>query len=165
MRGNKTGLVLAAALFAVLLLTSCFGQGDGNMPYEPDTPEPAPHEGVFVSDWGTMTFRGDGQNVTMTIGPELAEIFGLPEGEYPGTYVFLSGDLPPHGSIPVRSDIAHELKIELRKGGEGSAHVFAVGLASDDGSSGTVGVGMVTPERIPLLFSDGGFRDVQFLKG
>ncbi|MBQ6476726.1 MAG: ADP-ribosylglycohydrolase family protein [Clostridia bacterium] len=37
-------------------------------------------------------------------------------------------------------------------------------FVSDWGTMTFSGVGMVTPERIPLLFSDGGFRDVQFLK-
>ena len=34
-----------------------------NMPYEPDTPAPAPHEGVFTSEHGSMTFSGDGESV------------------------------------------------------------------------------------------------------
>ncbi len=32
-------------------------------PYEPDTPAPPPHEGVFTSEHGTMTISGDGEAV------------------------------------------------------------------------------------------------------
>ena len=48
-----------------------------------------------------MEFNGDGRTVSFTFDTWLAELTGLPEGESQGTYVFLSGDLPPHGSIMV----------------------------------------------------------------
>ena len=86
---------------------------------------------------------------------------GLPEGEHTGTYVFLSGDLPPHGSIPVRYDTAHELRITV----DGKSAVIDMGIAAEDGKSGQVGVNVVTPERIPMLFhQDGQFFHIQFQK-
>lgn len=53
---------------------------DFNYPYEPDTPAPAPHEGTFVSDYGTMTFNGDGESVTIDFNEDLAQRLGLPAG-------------------------------------------------------------------------------------
>ena len=162
---NKTVLA-GVMMLAMLLLAGCWG-GPGseeildNYPYEPDTPAPAAHEGTFTSEHGTMTFPGDEQTVVIDFDEELAELTGLPAGEQEGTYVFLSGDLPPHGSFPVRYDTAHELQITV---GETSA-VIDVGIAAPDGSTGQVGVGVVTPERIPMLFLvDGKFFDVAFEK-
>ena len=161
MRGaiNKTIPLLLAVL---LLCTGCFGgAGTGNMPYEPDTPAPAAHQGVFTSEHGTMTFSGDGESVVIDFDGELAALTGLPEGEQVGTYVFLSGELPPHGSMPVRYDTAHELRITV---GEQSV-VIDMGLAAEDGKTGQVGVNVVTPERIPMLFhADGQFFHIAFLK-
>ena len=56
----------------------------GQQPAEPD-----PHDGVFTSEYGTMTFNGDGESVTFDFSRELAEAAGLPGGEQSGTYVFL----------------------------------------------------------------------------
>ena len=151
------------ALLAVLFVcTGCgpFGGGGENIPYEPDTPAPSPHEGVFVSEHGTMRFQGDGEHVTVAFDEELAGWCGLPAGEQEGTYRFLSGNLPPHGSMPIRYDVAHELEITV--GGQTS--VIQLGIAAEDGKTASSGVDTVTPERIPLLFSGDGFFSVVFLK-
>lgn len=155
-------LVLIIALFIMNICGGCgFVNDGGNMPYEPDTPAPPNHDGVFVSDHGTMTFNGDGQTVEMDIDNELTELIGLSTGDFKGTYVFLSGDLPPVGSVDVRYDVAHEL--ELRNGDENK--VVRVGIASEDGSTATVGTNMVTEERIPLLFDiDGKNVTIMFTK-
>ena len=149
-------------LAVLLLCTGCFsGARPDNIPYEPDTPAPAAHEGVFTSEHGSMRFNGDGESVVIDFDRELAALTGLPEGEHTGTYVFLSGNLPPHGSMPVRYDIAHELRITV---GEQSA-VIDIGLAAADGKTGQVGVNVVTPERIPMLFHENGqFFHIAFLK-
>ncbi len=148
---------------AWILCTGC-GIGNpnpGNMPYEPDTPAPAAHDGVFVSEHGSMRFSGDGTGVELDFDAELARLTGLPEGTQTGSYVFLSGDLPPHGSMPVRYDTAHELQIDA---GEASA-VIELGIAAEDGRSAQAGVNTVTPDRIPMLFhEDGRFFDVTFLR-
>ena len=163
---TRKNLLIALCLMVLMLLcTSCDRRDHGNYPYEPDTPVPDPHDGIFVSEWGTMSFNGDGESIIITIGPELSELFELDEGEYTGTYVFLSGDLPPNGSFPIRYDVAHELQLDLDDHGSPYSKVFDVGLAAEDGSTGTVGVDIVTPERIPLLFKDEThFFDVIFVK-
>ena len=145
---KKMGLWLLAGLLLVCCW-GCAGLSHENRPYEPDTPPPAAHEGLFVSDHGSLRFNGDGVSLEYDFDRELAAWAGLPEGKQQGTYVFLSGDLPPHGSVPVRYDVAHGLKIIL----DGQSAVLRLGIAAEDGSSSHVGVGTVTPERIPLLFS------------
>lgn len=147
----------------LLLISSCnriiSNPNPGNYPYEPDTPVPAAHDGIFASDHGTMTFSGDGESVIINFDAELARLTGLPEGEHKGTYVFLSGNLPPNGSFPVRYDIAHEMQIEAG----GKSVVIDMGIASEDGKTGQVGVNTVTPGRIPMLFDeDERFFDVIF---
>ncbi len=43
--------------------------------------------------------------------------------------------------------------------------VIDMGLATEDGKTGQIGVNTVTPERIPMLFSgDNGFFSVVFQK-
>lgn len=156
---RKKALTLLAFLLILCVTCSC-GRPD-NRPYEPDTPPPAAHEGVFLSEHGSMTFSGDGKSAVISFDPELAALTGLPEGEHEAAYEFLSGNLPPHGSIPVRYDTAHELRLTV---GELSV-VLELGVASEDGKTAQVGVDTVTPEEIPLLFSDGErFFDVKFKK-
>ena len=148
-RGLKRLCLLLTALLLVWGCCACFGPVHDNRPYEPDTPAPAAHDGLFVSAHGSMRFHGDEKTVTLRFDSFLAELTGLPEGEQEAAYVFLSGDLPPHGSVPVRYDTAHELQLSV---GEKRA-VIELGVAAEDGKSAQAGVGTVTPERIPLLFS------------
>lgn len=163
---NKRGFIRIAAallLFAVLL-AGCGSGGGGttaNMPYEPDTPAPAPHDGVFVSDRGTMEFNGDGSTVIIDFDSELSQLLGLPEGKQEATYVFLSGDLPPVGSVDVRYDVAHELRLST----EDTSVVVDMALVAEDGKTVTLGVNTVTPERIPMYFSvDDNNVNVIFIK-
>ena len=54
-------LVLLALIGGVVFyLNRASGPGSqlDNYPYEPDTPAPDPHNGVFVSDHGKMIFNG-----------------------------------------------------------------------------------------------------------
>lgn len=132
-----------------------------NMPYVPDKPEPPAHSGMFVSDLGTMEFNGDGKTIVIDFQEELAELCGLPAGRSEGTYVFLSGDLPPHGSMEIRYDAAHEMRITV---GDVSA-VMDMGTAAEDGKTGHSGIDTVTETKIPMLFlKDGKFIDVVFEK-
>ena len=85
---KRVFLLLAAAALAVLLLSAC---GAKNTPPDPGTPEPPAHDGVFTSEYGTMTFNGDGESITFDFTPELQEATGLPGGEQNGSYVFLFG--------------------------------------------------------------------------
>lgn len=157
----KTPILLALA--ALLLCGGCHAQvpQPENRPWEPDTPVPAAHDGVFRSDHGTMRFDGDGESVEIDFDAELAALARLPKGARKGTYEFRSGELPPHGSLPVRYDVAHELRIST--GWRSS--VVQLGLAQEDGKSYRSGTGTVTGTRIPLVFSvDGRFRTILFLK-
>ncbi len=151
MKKRIKNLMILCAI--VLLCSACTTPGNGgNKPYEPDRPAPDLHEGNFVSEHGSMRFNGDGKTVILDFDEELSRLSGLPCGKQNASYVFLSGDLPPNGSVDVRYDIAHELKITL---GEQSV-ILQVGIASQDGSKATAGLDMVTPERIPLLFQENG---------
>lgn len=154
----------AILIILTLLFCSCSHPDSSNSPYDPGTPVPADHEGTFASPHGTMKFNGDGESVVLDFDKELwamMDLQDMEEGEQEGTYVFLSGDLPPHGSYPIRYDVAHEMQLTI---GEQSV-VVVMGLASEDGSTGTVGVNMVTPERIPMMFrTDGKVINVIFEK-
>lgn len=83
---KKTVVLIALAISLLLLLCACGGR---DQPPDPGTPEPPAHDGVFTSEYGTMTFHGDGESITFDFTPELQEATGLPGGEQNGTYVFL----------------------------------------------------------------------------
>lgn len=83
---KKTVILIALAISLLLLLCACGGR---DQPPDPGTPEPLAHDGVFTSEYGTMTFNGDGESITFDFTPELQEATGLPGGEQNGTYVFL----------------------------------------------------------------------------
>ena len=149
MKHIKRILIAAVVLLAAVVLYVLFirSPGDnGNYPPVPDTPAPAPHKGVFVSDHGSMEFNGDDTSVVIDFDAELAEMSGLPEGRAEGTYVFLSGDLPPHGSIDIRYDAAHEIRITI---GESTA-VIDLGIVAEGGTM-QKSLQMVTPESIPIV--------------
>ena len=80
-------------------------------PSEPDTPEPPAHTGTFVSDYGTMTFTGDGKTVTLSVTKELAALTKLPEGEYEAAYAF-KANTPPH-VYEYRYDLANEMHLTV----------------------------------------------------
>ena len=152
---KKSFRIIGIILLAILAVTGILLYVDhkqreqlDNYPYEPDTPAPDPHDGNFVSEHGTMRFNGDGVSIVIDFDEELSALLELPSGQHEGQYVFLSGNLPPHGSFDVRYDIAHELRISV---GDVSTTVD-LGLASKDGSTAEVGVNTVTDRRIPLLF-------------
>lgn len=145
----------------VLFLFGCERPGDPNMPYEPDTPAPDPHSGTFVAEDSSLTFNGDDSTVELVIGEKLAAVGGLKEGTYSGTYEFLSGYLPPVGSVPVRYDAAHELQLKV---GEETV-VWQLGEPNADGKTYTVGIGTVSAERIPVIFKDeSGYQTFVFEK-
>lgn len=163
---KKNIIIICLLVLAVLVGTTVyyFNSQSGviydNYPYEPDTPAPDPHDGTFVSEHGTMIFNGDGKSITIDFDETLSSLTGLPAGKHEGTYAFLSGDLPPHGSIDIRYDVAHEMSITI----DGQEVVLDTGIAAGDGSSGTTGVNIVTSERIPLLFREDKYFDVVFNK-
>ena len=163
MAGNKKRKSCVIFLLCIFLLSlaSCM-KDSGNRPYEPDGPAPDPHDGVFVYENSSMAFGGDGKKIVLSLKGDLCALFELEEGDYEGTYVFLSGDLPPLGSKPVRYDAAHELKIELA---DGYSVVFPVGLVSQDGKSVSVSTETVKEDRIPLVFEkDGKYIQIMFVK-
>lgn len=79
---KKALIFLTAA--AIALLTGCATE----QPPAADSSEPPAHSGKFVSEYGSMTFNGDGESVTIDFLPELAEATGLPTGAADGQYVF-----------------------------------------------------------------------------
>ena len=176
---RKSVLLLLALLAAALALAGCGGEEsdttppggeippiDINYPYEPDTPAPAPHEGTFVSDCGTMTFNGDGERVTIDFDEALAEWLGLPAGEQEATYQFFSGDLPPHGHVMVRYDAAMDFELTVGEGDDQKRVMIEVGKY-EDGHYYT-GTNCVTADRITFFVDtaddSGDLVVVDFLK-
>ena len=147
-------IAAGAAVFMIQRLTD-----RGNSPPDPGTPAPDPHTGYFESDLGSMRFNGDGSSIEISVSEKLAALSGLPQGDHSGTYEFLSGDLPPHGSVPVRYDVAHELRITV----DGKDTVLQIGTASSDGSTYSVAWNTVQEGEIPLVFKeDGKYISVTF---
>lgn len=83
---KKHKYLIIPLMFTLIFCTAC---GAKDTPPDSSLPEPDPHNGVFSSEYGTMTFNGDGASITFDFTPELQEAAGLPGGEQSGTYVFL----------------------------------------------------------------------------
>lgn len=79
---KKTLIFLVVA--AIALLTGCVTA----QPPAADSPEPPAHSGTFVSEYGSMTFNGDGESITVCFEDTFAAEAGFPLGECEGTYVF-----------------------------------------------------------------------------
>ena len=79
---KKTIIFLATV--AIALLTGCATE----QPPAAYSTEPPAHSGKFVSEYGSMTFNGDGESVIIDFQSELAEATGLPTGAAEGQYVF-----------------------------------------------------------------------------
>ena len=146
----KRRTLIFTCLAALILVLSGCGQGRENIPYEPDTPAPAPLDGVFVSAGGTMTFNGDGSTVILDLTEDFAGRTGLPTGHCEATYDFIQ-DLPPHGRVSVRADTAHSMEITVGTGEERTVVNLPIGFAAEDGATYSVYVGAVTEDRIPIL--------------
>ena len=54
--------VFIITIIICLLFTGC-GPKSYDGPPDPGTPEPPYHDGSFISEYGTMTFNGDGETV------------------------------------------------------------------------------------------------------
>ena len=78
----KKAVILLAA--AIIFLTGCAAE----QPPAADSPEPPANTGSFVSEYGSMTFNGDGESVVIDFQSELADATGLPTGAAEGQYVF-----------------------------------------------------------------------------
>ena len=83
---KRRALLIFSAI--ILLFVSAACSYDGNPP-DDGTPWPENHNGIFVSEYGSMTFNGDGETVIIDFSDELAQKTGLPAGEQSGNYVFL----------------------------------------------------------------------------
>ena len=168
---KKIMRVLITALLFVLpvLFTGCSASEEPtvhiNMPYEPDTPAPAPHEGVFTSEHGTMTFSGDGESVIIDFDKKLSDCLGLPEGKQKARYVFLSGVIPPHGNMQIRYDVAHMIRIITGEGKEIISAEIDIGEYKD--GSFQTGTNHTTADRITFFVdweNNGDWEAVDFLK-
>ena len=88
MRGKamKKRMICLVLLFVMAIgLISC----GRDIPPDDGTPKPDPHTGSFMSEYGTITFNGDGESILIDFTSELAEAVGLPVEEQSGSYVFL----------------------------------------------------------------------------
>ena len=137
-----------------------------NIPYEPDTPAPAPHEGTFVSPHGTMEFNGDGETVLLDFDGDLAQRLGLPTGEQAASYAFRSGNLPPHGYVDIRYDAAMTFWLTVGEGDDAVTVMVNAGKY-EDGHFYT-GTNCITADRITLFVDrtdgDGDWEPVDFVK-
>lgn len=83
---NRNKFLIIPLMCILLFCAAC---GAKELPPDSSLPEPDPHNGVFASEYGTMTFNGDGESIIFDFTPELQEATGLPDGEQSGSYVFL----------------------------------------------------------------------------
>ena len=97
--------VLLTTIIICLLFAGCSPKSyDG--PPDPGTPEPPFHDGIFMSEYGTMTFDGDGETVYIDFSPEYLEVLDNPPNEETYSYVFTW-----YSFGKCRYDVATEFKL------------------------------------------------------
>lgn len=113
---RKLFILPLAVLF--IGLTGCWHI---NLPPDPGTPVPPPHDGVFVHETDTLFFNGDGKTIKWHFSQVIPEIGSMGQGQY----VFLFG----HGMC--RYDVAEYFRI-IATQDNNKSHSFAlVGPASE----------------------------------
>lgn len=75
-----------AIIATVLMMMSC---GYKNGPPGDDAPWPENLDGEFTSEYGSMSFNGDGNSIVVDFSEELAKALNFQTGKCEGTYVFL----------------------------------------------------------------------------
>ena len=84
---RKCRYISVIAIFAtVLMMMSC---GYKNDPPGDDAPLPENLDGEFTSEYGSMSFNGDGDSIVVDFSEELAKALNFQTGKCEGTYVFL----------------------------------------------------------------------------
>ena len=166
---TKRVLITALLFIMPVLFTGCSDPEEPtvhiNMPYEPDTPAPAPHEGVFTSEHGTMTFSGDGESVIIDFDKKMSDCLRLPEGKQEARYVFLSGEYAPYGRMPIRYDVASMFRIITGEGKEIISAEINIGEYKDGRFQ--TGTDHTTADRITFFMdweNNGDWEAVDFLK-
>ena len=90
MNVKQTALWRMIGLLLCLCMTVCLATACGNdQPPSDETPEPAPHVGMFLSEYGSLTYNGDGKTVYLDVNDAFAAASGLPAGHYYASYVYL----------------------------------------------------------------------------
>lgn len=79
--------VIAILIILCVILAGCIPRSNDRPP-DPGTPLPPPHEGSFISNYGSMTFNGDGKTVFIDFSPEFLEVLDNPPNEETYYYVF-----------------------------------------------------------------------------
>lgn len=102
---RKLIALLLVSAFA-LAFSACVYDGP---PKDDGTPAPEAHSGEFVSEHGSITFKGDGRSAVIDFDEELAAITGLPAGLHSAEYSFMA-NTPPH-RYETRWDRANELVV------------------------------------------------------
>ena len=82
----KKPLIITILPVLAAILVSC---GVSDKPPSYDTPSPPPLDGEFVSEYGSMTFEGDGRKMILDTTEEFEKLTGIPAGKHEGQYVFL----------------------------------------------------------------------------
>ena len=156
-------LVLASCITAGILLYLKHRKDTApvNDPSRTDAVLPPAHDGVFVSDFGTMTFNGDGRSVVIDAGEYFSVITGIPCGTSEGSYRFLSAADSSGERVPVLYDRAEEFEITI--GSE--SYVLRTGIAVNNGNAVRNESGTIREDMIPFVFlDDHKFFDIRFEK-
>ena len=83
---NEIVLAVVLCFCAVVFFSAC---GGNDLPPDDGTPEPPALNGVYSSEYGTLTFDGDGKTILLNLTDKFAKKSELPSGETGGIYVFL----------------------------------------------------------------------------
>ncbi len=136
--------VITLALIFCLLFAGC-GPKSYDGPPDPGTPAPPPHEGSFISEYGTMTFNGDGETVYIDFSPEYLEVLESPPNEETYSYAFTW-----YSFGECRYDVATEFNIHNRA--SDTSLTFSLYLEGEGTTKDKIAFSYPTPEDQNVVF-------------
>lgn len=136
--------VFIITIIICLLFTGC-GPKSYDGPPDPGTPEPPYHDGSFISEYGTMTFNGDGETVYIDFSPEYLEVLDNPPNEETYSYAFTW-----YSFGKCRYDVATEFKIH--NGASDTSLDFSLYLEGEGTTKDRIAFSYPTPEKKIVVF-------------
>ena len=136
--------VFIITIIICLLFTGC-GPKSYDGPPDPGTPEPPYHDGSFISEYGTMTFNGDGETVYIDFSPEYLEVLDNPPNEETYSYAFTW-----YSFGESRYDVATEFNIH--NNASDTSLTFSLYLEGEGTTKDKIAFSYPTPEDQIVVF-------------
>jgi hypothetical protein len=136
--------IIITSIIICFLFAGC-GPKSYDGPPDPGTPKPPSLDGIFMSEYGTMTFNGDGETVYINFSPEYLEILDNPPNEATYSYSFTW-----YSFGECRYDVATEFKLHNNE--SDTSLNFSLYLEGEGTTKDRIGFSYPTPDVQNIVF-------------